>query len=333
MNNKYVAIALVAIIVCASALGYAIYNGAFSANPTPSPSPSPSPTPSTTPTPSASPTATPTPTASPTPTPTLSPTPTPTPTPEPVELRVFIASSLIHVVQNMTQAFNEANNCNIIINSAGSNTLYQQITSGSPCDVFMSADIKWTKQLNSSSLLYNNYYTNFTTNSLEIILAQGNPKGIASLADLAKPGVKLVLADPSIPSGSYTNTTLWKIDSTWGNASSPLYDTSGAYVNYNYTVHQNVVSYETSVENVVGKVSLNVGTADAGIVFVSDAVYGQMSGSQVQFLPIPASVNTRGTYGIAVIGETSQPALAQKFMDFWLSDEGQALLTEFGFNS
>jgi molybdate transport system substrate-binding protein len=237
------------------------------------------------------------------------------------------------MVLNMTPAFDQANNCNLVINSAGSNTLYTQITQGFPCDVFMSADIKWTQQLNKSGLLYNNYYTNFTTNSLEIILAQGNPKGITSLEDLAKPGVKLVLPDPSIPSGSYTNTTLWKIDSTWGNASSPQYVTSGAYVNYNYTVHQNVISYEPTVENVVGKVSLNVGAADAGIVFASDATYGTMTGAQVQFLPIDNSVNTRGTYGIAVVSGTSQSAMAQKFMNYWLSDQGQSLLQQFGFGS
>ncbi|HUK84481.1 MAG TPA: molybdate ABC transporter substrate-binding protein, partial [Candidatus Acidoferrum sp.] len=273
--------------------------------------------------------------AEPTSTPTIAPTPTPTPTaiPQPVDLRIFIASSLTHVVANMTQAFDAANNCNLIVNSGSSSALYTQITSGSPCDVFMSADTKWTKQLNRASLLYNNNYVNFTTNSLEMIIAQGNPKNITSLADLAKPGVKLVLADPSIPSGSYTNTTFWKIDSTWGNASSPQYNNSGAYVNYNYTVHQNVVSYELTVENVVGKVSLNVGTADAGVVFVSDAVYGQQSGSHVQFIPIPTSVNTQGIYGIGVIGSTTQSALAQKFMDFWSSTDGQALLTYYGFDS
>ncbi len=250
----------------------------------------------------------------------------------PVELRVDIAASLTNVVANMTQEFEQANNCHLIINSAGSSTLYTQITQGSPCDVFMSADQKWTKQLNNSGLLYNNY-VNFTTNSLEIIVAQGNPKNVNSLADLAKPGVQLVLADPAIPSGSYTNTTCYKIDSTWGNPNSPFYDTSGAYVNFNATMHQNVVSYELTVENVVGKVSLNTGTADAGIVFVSDGVYGKMVGSEVQFLPIPRSVNTKGTYGIAVLGSTNQAELAQKFMDFWSSTEGQALLTDYGFNS
>ena len=98
-------------------------------------------------------------------------------------------------------------------------------------------------------------------------------------------------------------------------------------------MHQNVVSYEPSVESVVGKVSLNLGTADAGIVFVSDAVYGNMSGSQVHFLSIPEAVNTRGTYGINIMASTTQTDLAVKLIDFWLSSQGQTLLTEFGFNS
>ena len=250
-----------------------------------------------------------------------------------VELRVFIASSLTNVVANMTSTFEKDNNCKLVVNSGSSSALYAQITSGSPCDVFMSADTKWTKQLNNSGLLLGNNYSNFTTNSLEVILSQGNPQGITSLADLAKPGVKLVFADPSIPSGSYTNITIWKIDQTWGKIGNPAFADAGEYKNYNFTVHQNVVSYETTAENVVGKVSLNVGTADAGIAFVSDAVYGNMTGAQVQFLPIPADLNTRGTYGIGVIGTTSQSALAQKFVDFWTSTQGQTLLTQFGFNS
>ena len=251
----------------------------------------------------------------------------------PFELRVFIASSLTSVVANVTSTFEKTNNCSLIINSGSSSALYTQISAGAPCDVFMSADTKWTRQLNNSQLLLNNNYFNFTSNSLEVIITQGNPKDITSLADLAKPGVKLVLADPSIPSGSYTNTTIWKIDQTWGKANDPAYVNSGAYVNFNYTVHKNVVSYEMTAENVVGKVSLNVGTADAGIAFVSDAVYGNMTGAKVQFLPIPSTVNTRGTYGIGIIGSTSQSALAKKFLDYWTSTQGQALLTQFGFNS
>jgi molybdate transport system substrate-binding protein len=254
------------------------------------------------------------------------------PSDSPTNLRVFTASSIAHVVQNMTQEFNAANNCKITTNSAGSNTLYQQITSGSQCDVFMTADFKWTKQLNTSGLVYNNIYQNFTSNTLEVLLPKENPQNITSLLDLIKPGVKIVVTDPSVPAGSYTNTTLTKIDATWGNASSSLYQGS-QWQNYRSKFLANVVSYETAVEGVVGKVSLGLGTADAGVAFVSDATYGTITGAQLQYIPIPSEVNTRGVYSIAVINGTSHSDLAQKFVDYWTSSQGQILLQTYGFGT
>jgi len=249
-------------------------------------------------------------------------------------LRVFMASSLVDVVNNMTQAFEKANNCNIVVNEASSSTLYTQITSGSPCDVFMAANNKWTNDLNSSQLVYDNWYnSDFTTNTLCIIIAQGNPKNITSLASLVQPGIRLIIADPSVPVGEYANDTLINIDATWGNSTSPLYVTSGAYLNYGDNFAKNVVSYEDTDENIVGDVSLNVGTADAGLVYVSDWAYANMTGATVSFLPIPAAVNTVGTYGICIPSEATHTTLAEKFMDYWLSPQGQALLTEFGFGS
>ena len=318
MNNKLIAMALTVIIVLALAFGYLVYSGAFTSKSNPSPRPTPtvssSPTPSTTPAPTAS------------------AKPTRSATPQPVYLRVFIASSLTNVVANMIQTFNQANNCNIIVNPGSSSALFTQITSGSPCDVFMSADTKWTTQLNSAGLTLNNP-VKFTNNSLCIIVAQGNPKNIQNLDDLTKPGVKIVMADPSVPVGSYTNQTLTKITSTWGNSSCQQYDSSGAYVNYYMNFQANVVNKLGTDEQVVGAVSLNVGTADAGIVFYSDWAYSNMTGAQVQFIAIPSSVNTVGNYGIVVPSETTQVTLAQTFMNYWSTQEGQKLLAKFGFGA
>jgi molybdate transport system substrate-binding protein len=253
---------------------------------------------------------------------------------KPIELRVFTASSLMHVTEEMVAQFEKDNNVKLIFNSDSSSNLYTQIISGSPVDVFMSADHKWTDQLliNNPGLL-NNRYEKFTTTSLQIILAPGNPANITSIADLTKPGVKLVMVVPSAPAGAYTNATIWKIDSTWGNSDSAQYIDSGIYKNFNASIYQNVFSYENNVEYVVGKVSLGIGTADAGIVYVSDGVYGINTGAQVSFIEIPAEVNTRGTYGIGVVGSTQHPEIAQKFMDYWLSETGKELLTKHGFNS
>jgi molybdate transport system substrate-binding protein len=251
--------------------------------------------------------------------------------PPPEVLRVFMASSLINVVNNMTNEFNIQNNCIITLNSAGSNTLYQQITSGSRCDVFMAADSKWTKQLDNANLLSNGYQ-NFTNNKLEILVPKDNPKHIKSMLDLVKPGVKIVIAESTVPVGAYTNKTLTKIDATWGNQSSTLYR-GPEWENYRSRFLANVVSYEVSVESVVGKVSLGLGTIDAGMAFVSDATYAEMSGAKLGAIEVPTEVNTVGTYGIAMIDGASQTNLAQKYVDFWLSSQGQTLLNDYGFGT
>ncbi len=88
MNKRASVVAVVLILVVASALAYGTYNLYLSGSPAPSPSPSTSPTstPEATSTPTA--TATPTATTTPTATPTSTPTPTPTPTPSPTSVTV-----------------------------------------------------------------------------------------------------------------------------------------------------------------------------------------------------------------------------------------------------
>jgi len=239
----------------------------------------------------------------------------------------------------MTQAFDKQYNCNIVVNSGSSSTLEGQIAQGVPCDVFLSADIKWTNTLNTTAGAgtYGNFNTNFTTNKLCVIIAPGNPKGITALADLATATgankIHIVIAQTTVPVGSYTNTTLTKITNTWGNSSSPSYVTNGSYVNYYTNFQNNVINTLQTDEQVVGAVNLNVGVADAGIVFYSDEVYANMAQQTVQFISIPDSVNTIGTYGICIPSETTQSALAQAFYNYLLSAQGQALLTEFGFGS
>ncbi|MDR1991986.1 MAG: molybdate ABC transporter substrate-binding protein [Nitrososphaerota archaeon] len=247
------------------------------------------------------------------------------------QLRIFAAASLTNVITNMTQEFEQTNNCKLLLNSGSSGALYTQITQGTPCDIYMTADNKWTKQLNTNNHLHQNI--DFTSNSLTIILTPKNPANITSIADLAKPGVKLIIAEPSVPAGNYANQTIWTIDSTWGNISNPNYVPSGAYINYNTSVYNNIRSYETNVENVVGQITLSATTGlyDAGIVYASDGIYGNLTGQQTKFLKIPPEINQKAIYNIAIIKTTNQPELAQKFTNFWLSQQGQSLLTHYGF--
>ena len=230
------------------------------------------------------------------------------------------------IVTENEEPFQTDNNAKLLFNAGGSDALYAQIAAGSPADVFMAADFKWLKQLKAGGLLYQDKYWNFTTNSLVIMLPSDNPKTITSLLDLVQPGVRIVIASWTVPAGKYTNTTLNKIDSTWGNPASPKYK-GAEWENYKTRFIQNIVSYETNVEQVVGKVVL--GTCDAGIAYISDAK--TLGGSKLKQVQIPAEVNTLGVYAIGAIKASSHPDLAIEYVNFWLSNEGQALLTKYGF--
>ncbi len=257
------------------------------------------------------------------------PSPTSNLSPSPInmtrELRVFAAASLANVVNDHKEKFEKENDVKLRFNFGSSSSLYQQLFSGSPADVYLSADFKWTKKLNESELLYNNEYYNFTKNKLVLIMPEDNPKNISSLLDLTRPNVKVIIATPTSPIGKYTNITLTKIGETWGNEHSPKYR-GAQWNNYHEEVIKNIISYEPTVSHVVSKVAL--GVCDAGFVYVSDTKSQQ---SELKYLEIPDEVNTIGTYGIAVTISASKLSLATKYVEFWLSDEGQTLLANYGF--
>jgi len=273
------------------------------------------------------------PTVVPSTTPTMpEPSPTPLPTEQPAsktptELRVFAGAGLMHVVERHRERFERENNAKVVCNFASADRLYQQIYSGSPCDVYMSPDFKWTKKLKADGLLDNDQYWNFTTNKLIVILPADNPKNITTLLDLVRPNTKISLGAWGIPVGTYTNMTLTKIQKTWGNRSDPNYK-GPQWEHYRDRIIKNIVSYEPMVITITTKVLM--GVVDAGIVFEFEAKF---VGPKLKYVEIPSSVNTIGTFGIAVIKNTANRDLATKYVNFWLSEEGQGLLSEYGFGA
>jgi molybdate transport system substrate-binding protein len=248
----------------------------------------------------------------------------------PVQLRVFAAASLIHAVRDNStlQTFEETNKATVLFNIGGSDALYAQIYAGSPADVYMAADSSWLVKLNQNDLLYNGKYWNFTSNILVVILPPDNPKNIESLSDLASPGVRIAVSAWTVPAGKYTNITITKIDKTWGNKASSAYK-GPEWENYRQRLITNIVTYETNVEQVVGKVL--AGTVDAGFAYGSDAAF--LGQSKLKTLFIPSDVNIQAAYGIGVLKNSTHYDLATKYVNFWLSQEGQSLLAKYGFGS
>jgi len=232
-------------------------------------------------------------------------------------LTVYAAASLSGAFNETAQAF-EANNSGVTVstNYAGSQVLATQIKQGAIADVFASADQKNMKSVQDAGLMNNSSVVIFTENKLAIIVPTANPANITSLSDLAKSGVKLDIANSSVPVGNYTLQMLSKAsnNSTYGSG-------------FNTSVLANVVSEETNVNDVVAKVAL--GQADAGIVYKSDVPAAYQS--KVQTIAIPDSVNVLAQYPIGVVSTSSNAQLAQSWINYVTSPAGQAILLKYDF--
>lgn len=230
---------------------------------------------------------------------------------------VFAAASLTQVFPEAQAAFKQAYpefaGVEFVNNFQGTDTLVAQIKEGAPADVFVSASLKYGKQLFEEELIEEPI--NFCRNKLIVVVPAGNPGGIASLDDLATPGKKIAIGAESVPVGTYTRTVLEKMNGGLGS------DFSSKAMN-------NVVTEANKVTAIISSVSL--GEVDAGFVYVTDAT---SAGDKVERIDIPNEYQSDPlpTYPIAVVKTNKSGEVAQGFIDFLLSTEGQKILQKYDF--
>ncbi len=234
-------------------------------------------------------------------------------------LTVFAAASLTEAFGEIGRQFEAANpGVKVIFNFAGSAQLAQQLSQGAPADVFASADMQNMEMVAEARRVSGDAQQVFVRNRLAVIYPKGNPGKIQTLQDLAKPGLRLVLAAKEVPVGKYALDFLGKAsqEASFGKS-------------YQENVLKNVASYEENVKAVFSKVAL--GEADAGIVYTSDIA--KANRDKVGSLDIPDALNVIAEYAIAPLRDSANPDLARLFVAFVVSPDGQNILKENGFIS
>jgi molybdate transport system substrate-binding protein len=188
---------------------------------------------------------------------------------------------------------------------AGSNALAAQVERGAPADVIASADAAITGRLYERGLVEKPVA--FARNRLVVVVPRTNPGHVRSIADLARPGVSVDVADPAVPVGAYTLRALRTLH---------LATTVGA----------NVVSRERDVRAVVAKIVL--GQADAGVVYATDA---KGVGSLVRVIPIPARAQPDAVYTAAVVTSARNADEARAYVRGLAGAKVRRTLARFGF--
>jgi molybdate transport system substrate-binding protein len=228
---------------------------------------------------------------------------------------VFAAASLTEAFTAAGPAFTKKTGLPVTFNFGGSDTLATQIKQGAPADVFASANLAQMKVVTDAGLVAGAPAT-FAKNRLVAIAPKNDAVKISGPADLARPGLKVVLAAPAVPVGGYARATFAKL------AGTPGYDPG-----FPAAVEKNVVSDELDVKAVVTKIAL--GEADAGVVYSTDVT--PAVAAQLNEYPFPAAVAPDIAYPIAALKNAPDAKGAQAFVDFILSPDGQAFLRARGF--
>ena len=218
-------------------------------------------------------------------------------------ITVLAASSLTESFKQIGTDFQTAYpGAKVTFSFAGSSTLAQQITSGAPADVFAAASPATMKTVTDAGDGVGTPVT-FVKNQLVIAVPKGNPKGLTSLAALAKPGVKVALCAEQVPCGAAAKKAL-------------------AAANVKITP----VTLEQDVKSALSKVKL--GEVDAALVYRTDA---KASAGDVDGVEFPESAGAINDYPIVALKGAPNAAGAAAFVAYVQSEAAQKVLADAGF--
>lgn len=225
------------------------------------------------------------------------------------ELMVFAAGSLSSAFKEIGQKFEGQNpNVHVVLNFAAAGVLIQQMAQGAPVDVFASADQAMMDRASIYGLIDDVSRRDFAQNMLVVALPITSEFNFQCLEDLSDDHFQNIgLGRPGItPAGNYIQEVLQQ---------AKLWEVlEGRFIFAEHVTQ--VIRYISTAE------------VDVGFVFRSDALR-HADDLRIAFV---VSTGEDFVYPIARARSSEQAELAQKFIDFVLSDEGQKVLMAYGFD-
>lgn len=215
---------------------------------------------------------------------------------------VLGASSLSEALTEIAGRFEAAHPGTAVELSFGASTsLVRQVVDGAPADVLATADEASMQPAVTSGDVRD--AVPFARNRLAVVVSAGNPLGIRSLADLARPEVVLVTCAPEVPCGALATKALRSA----GVRATPR-------------------SLEENAKSVLAKVVL--GEADAGLVYATDLKAG---GAKVQGFLVASEPLLETTAMIGTIESSPNLSTARAFASFARGPEGRGVIDRLGF--
>jgi len=226
------------------------------------------------------------------------------------QLQVWSCGGLAEAMIPAHQRFEERSGAKIAYTGAFAAALGKSLQGGATTDVFAGRVLGLAKTLREAGKM--DYFKPLCFTSYLMVTPKGNPAGIAAIEDMARPGVRVAMAPDSSPPG--------------GQAVTVLLDKAGIAE----AVMKNVVNPGTCVQRTVSDVV--TGKADVMIVEKRITRMAEFSG-KVESVEISPSFFPPAplTFTVGVMKSARNRALADDYVTFLISPEGQACFERMGF--
>jgi sulfate/thiosulfate transport system substrate-binding protein len=172
-----------------------------------------------------------------------------------------------------------------------------------------------------SSWEQNAYHGMVTDSVAVLVVRKGNPLNIHSWDDLIKPGVKVVTPNP-LSSGS----ACWNLMAAYG-AELKEGKTPTQALAFVKQLLQHTVAQPDSGSNATA--AFVNGTGNVLISYENEAIEAQAAGDKVDYVTPDDTILIENP--IAVTSDASNPTLANNFVKFLYSDQGQKIFADQGY--
>lgn len=221
-------------------------------------------------------------------------------------LQVHSGAGLSKAMDEMGQAFEKKYGAKVNFNYAGCAQLLSQMEINKQGDVFVGGSLNDMDIARQKG--FADKYVEVAYHIPAIAVPKGNPAGISGLADLAKPGVKLILGDEKANAIGKKGVKIFEKNKLTG-------------------IEKNVVARAATVNEIVTQIGMKQG--DAGLIFEDNGV----GAKDIEIISIPKEQNAIDKVPVCVLSFTKNAELAQAFVDFISSDIGKAILVKHGFKT
>ena len=216
---------------------------------------------------------------------------------------------------------------------AGSGTLKNQILGGAPVQVAVLSSEMYLDQLKGKGLITTDWRKNPNKGTviksvIVFVTRKGNPKGLATFDDLAKPGAKILHANPDTSGGAQ-----WAIFAIYGagaNLKNLSYDPEDAGVKLLAAVEKNVIAQPESARQTF--VQFDAGFGDAIVTYENEALLEKTKGRDYSISVPRRTIETE--WKVARIDRNIRPEQEHavgELIRFLYSAEAQRAYAGYGF--